>query len=69
MLMIVRFDLMISSCLSCQLVLILQSRDFTYVDDIANGTILALKPVGYKVLESVLAVSQILLVAPEKYAN
>ncbi|TWT79066.1 UDP-glucose 4-epimerase [Planctomycetes bacterium CA13] len=26
-----------------------QSRDFTYVDDIANGTILAVKPVGYEV--------------------
>jgi nucleoside-diphosphate-sugar epimerase len=26
-----------------------QSRDFTYVDDIARGTILALKPVGYEV--------------------
>jgi UDP-glucuronate 4-epimerase len=25
-----------------------QSRDFTYVDDIARGTILALKPVGYE---------------------
>lgn len=27
-----------------------QSRDFTYVDDIARGTILALKPVGYEVI-------------------
>ena len=27
-----------------------QSRDFTYVDDIAKGTILALKPVGYTVV-------------------
>lgn len=27
-----------------------QSRDFTYVDDIARGTILALKPLGYRVL-------------------
>jgi len=26
-----------------------QSRDFTYVDDIARGTIAALKPVGYEV--------------------
>lgn len=26
-----------------------QSRDFTYVDDIARGTILALKPVGYEI--------------------
>jgi UDP-glucuronate 4-epimerase len=26
-----------------------QSRDFTYVDDIARGTILALKPVGYDI--------------------
>ena len=26
-----------------------QSRDFTYVDDIANGTIAALKPVGYEI--------------------
>ncbi|TAF67403.1 MAG: SDR family NAD(P)-dependent oxidoreductase [Cytophagales bacterium] len=26
-----------------------QSRDFTYVDDIANGTIAAMKPVGYEV--------------------
>jgi nucleoside-diphosphate-sugar epimerase len=26
-----------------------QSRDFTYVDDIAKGTVLALKPVGYEV--------------------
>jgi UDP-glucuronate 4-epimerase len=27
-----------------------QSRDFTYVDDIARGTIAALKPVGYEVI-------------------
>lgn len=27
-----------------------QSRDFTYVDDIARGTIAALKPVGYQVI-------------------
>jgi UDP-glucuronate 4-epimerase len=27
-----------------------QSRDFTYVDDIAEGTILALKPVGYEII-------------------
>lgn len=27
-----------------------QSRDFTYVDDIAKGTIAALKPLGYKVI-------------------
>lgn len=27
-----------------------QSRDFTYVDDIAEGTILALKPLGYEVI-------------------
>ncbi|MCS7237568.1 MAG: GDP-mannose 4,6-dehydratase [Thermoguttaceae bacterium] len=27
-----------------------QSRDFTYVDDIARGTILALRPVGYEVI-------------------
>ncbi|MFX4263321.1 NAD-dependent epimerase/dehydratase family protein [Pelotomaculum propionicicum] len=27
-----------------------QSRDFTYVDDIARGTIMALKPVGYEVI-------------------
>ena len=27
-----------------------QSRDFTYVDDIAAGTIAALKPVGYEVI-------------------
>ncbi len=27
-----------------------QSRGFTYVDDIARGTILALKPVGYQVI-------------------
>jgi UDP-glucuronate 4-epimerase len=27
-----------------------QSRDFTYVEDIARGTIAALKPVGYEVL-------------------
>ncbi|MCE9616296.1 MAG: GDP-mannose 4,6-dehydratase [Lentisphaerae bacterium] len=27
-----------------------QSRDFTYVDDIANGTILALKPLGYEII-------------------
>lgn len=27
-----------------------QSRDFTYVDDIAAGTILALKPVGYEIV-------------------
>ena len=26
-----------------------QSRDFTYVDDIAHGTIAALKPVGYEI--------------------
>ena len=26
-----------------------QSRDFTYVDDIARGTIAALKPVGYEI--------------------
>ncbi len=26
-----------------------QSRDFTYVDDIARGTIAALRPVGYEV--------------------
>jgi nucleoside-diphosphate-sugar epimerase len=28
----------------------LQSRDFTYVDDIARGTIAALQPVGYEVI-------------------
>ena len=27
-----------------------QSRDFTYVDDIARGTIAAMKPVGYEVI-------------------
>lgn len=27
-----------------------QSRDFTYVDDIAEGTILAAKPVGYEII-------------------
>lgn len=27
-----------------------QSRDFTYIDDIARGTIKALKPVGYEVI-------------------
>lgn len=27
-----------------------QTRDFTYVDDIARGTILALKPVGYEII-------------------
>jgi nucleoside-diphosphate-sugar epimerase len=27
-----------------------QSRDFTYVDDIARGTIAGLKPVGYEVV-------------------
>jgi UDP-glucuronate 4-epimerase len=27
-----------------------QSRDFTYVDDIARGTVAALKPMGYKVV-------------------
>jgi len=27
-----------------------QSRDFTYVDDIARGTVLALKPLGYEVV-------------------
>ncbi|GAB6072230.1 NAD-dependent epimerase [Venenivibrio stagnispumantis] len=27
-----------------------QSRDFTYVDDIARGTIKALKPVGYEII-------------------
>ena len=27
-----------------------QSRDFTYVDDIATGTIAALKPVGYEII-------------------
>jgi nucleoside-diphosphate-sugar epimerase len=27
-----------------------QARDFTYVDDIARGTIAALKPVGYEVI-------------------
>ncbi len=27
-----------------------QSRDFTYVDDIARGTILGLKPLGYQVI-------------------
>jgi len=27
-----------------------QSRDFTYIDDIAEGTILALKPLGYEVI-------------------
>ncbi|MCF8011400.1 MAG: GDP-mannose 4,6-dehydratase [Clostridiales bacterium] len=27
-----------------------QSRDFTYIDDIANGSIKALKPVGYEVI-------------------
>lgn len=27
-----------------------QSRDFTYVDDIARGTILALQPLGYEVI-------------------
>ena len=27
-----------------------QSRDFTYVDDIAKGTILAMKPVGYEII-------------------
>lgn len=27
-----------------------QARDFTYVDDIARGTVLALKPVGYEIV-------------------
>lgn len=27
-----------------------QSRDFTYIDDIARGTVAALKPVGYEVM-------------------
>lgn len=27
-----------------------QSRDFTYIDDIAHGTILAMKPLGYEVI-------------------
>lgn len=27
-----------------------QSRDFTYVDDVASGTIKALKPVGYEII-------------------
>lgn len=27
-----------------------QSRDFTYVDDVARGTIMAMKPVGYEVI-------------------
>jgi nucleoside-diphosphate-sugar epimerase len=27
-----------------------QSRGFTYIDDIARGTILALKPLGYEVI-------------------
>lgn len=27
-----------------------QSRDFTYVDDIANGTIAAIKPLGYEII-------------------
>ncbi len=27
-----------------------QSRDFTYIDDIARGTIAALKPVGYEII-------------------
>lgn len=27
-----------------------QSRDFTYVDDIASGTVAALKPVGYEII-------------------
>jgi len=27
-----------------------QSRDFTYIDDIADGTIKALKPVGYEII-------------------
>ncbi|RMA96026.1 SDR family NAD(P)-dependent oxidoreductase [Hydrogenothermus marinus] len=27
-----------------------QARDFTYVDDIAKGTILALKPLGYEII-------------------
>jgi UDP-glucuronate 4-epimerase len=27
-----------------------QSRDFTYVDDIARGTILAVKPLGYEII-------------------
>jgi nucleoside-diphosphate-sugar epimerase len=27
-----------------------QSRGFTYIDDIARGTILALKPVGYEII-------------------
>jgi nucleoside-diphosphate-sugar epimerase len=27
-----------------------QSRDFTYVDDIARGTVLAMRPVGYEII-------------------
>jgi len=27
-----------------------QSRDFTYVDDIARGTVLAAKPLGYEII-------------------
>jgi len=27
-----------------------QSRDFTYVDDVAEGTILALRPIGYEII-------------------
>ncbi len=38
-----------------------QSRDFTYVDDIAKGTILGLKPVGYEIINLGLGKPTVLL--------
>lgn len=53
-----------------------QSRDFTYVDDIARGTVLGLKPLGYEIINlgsdqpaELLRVVELLEAATERTAN
>ena len=47
-----------------------QSRGFTYVDDIATGTILALKPVGYEVINlgghEVITINKLIAILEER---
>ncbi len=47
-----------------------QSRGFTYVDDIARGTILALRPVGYDIFNlgghEVITINQLILMLEER---
>lgn len=50
-----------------------QSRGFTYVDDIARGTILGLKPVGYQVINlgghETIKINELISIFEEKIGN